>query len=50
MPSLIKLLAILAILVGIVYGTMFALVMLIEPRTGEMTLRVPIGASSPGAQ
>lgn len=45
MPSLIKLLTILAIIVGIVYGAMFALVMLVEPRTGEMTVRVPIESS-----
>jgi hypothetical protein len=49
MPSLIKLLTILAVLAGIVYGAMVALVILVDPRTGEMTLRVPIeGSESAG--
>ena len=49
MPSLIKLLTILAIVAGLVYGAMVALVMLVEPRTGEITVRVPIdGNQQPG--
>lgn len=49
MPSLIKFLTILAIIAGIIYGAMVALVMLVEPRTGEITVRVPIdGNQTPG--
>ena len=29
-------------IVGIVYGAMFALVTFVEPRKGEMTVRVPL--------
>ncbi len=47
MPSLIKLLTVLALLGGIVYGSMVVLVMLVEPRTGEMTVRVPIEGVAP---
>ena len=42
MPSLIKFLTILAILAGVAYGAMVVLVILVEPRTGEMTVRVPV--------
>lgn len=41
MPTLFRLLTTLAILAGLVYGGMYALVMLVEPRTGEMTVRIP---------
>ena len=32
---------ILAILAGIAYGTMFALVMFVEPKKAEMSVRIP---------
>lgn len=49
MPSLLKLLTVLAVLAGLVYGAMVVLVMLVEPRTGEMSVRVPIeGTDAPG--
>jgi hypothetical protein len=41
MPSLIRLIVILGILAGLVYGAMFALVTLVEPNPREMTDRVP---------
>jgi hypothetical protein len=41
MPTLFRFLTTIAILVGIVYGAMFALVTFVEPRTGEMTVRIP---------
>lgn len=41
MPTLFKLLTVLAVLAGLVYGSMYALVMVVEPRTGEMTVRIP---------
>ena len=33
---------IIGVIVGIVYGTMFALVTFVEPKKGEMTVRVPL--------
>jgi hypothetical protein len=41
MPSLIRLIVILGILAGLVYGAMFALVAYVEPTPREMTDRVP---------
>jgi hypothetical protein len=42
MPTLFRFLVIIGLLVGIVYGAMYALVALVEPRKGEMTVRVPL--------
>ena len=42
MPTLFRFLVTLGILAGLVYGAMFALVMYVEPRKGEMTVRVPL--------
>ena len=41
MPSLIRLLVVLGILAGIVYGGMIALVTLVDPNQREMTVRIP---------
>lgn len=41
MPSLIRFLVFLGVLAGLAYGGMFALVMMVEPQTREMTVRVP---------
>lgn len=41
MPSLFRFLAILAVLAGLIYGAMFALVSYVEPSIGEMSERVP---------
>ena len=41
MPTLFRFVVILAILAGIAYGTMFALVMFVEPRKAEMSVRIP---------
>ncbi|MCY0092510.1 histidine kinase [Hoeflea ulvae] len=41
MPSLFRFLFLCAVLVGIVYGAMFALVMYVEPVDREVTVRVP---------
>ncbi|MCV0394475.1 MAG: histidine kinase [Rhizobiaceae bacterium] len=41
MPTLFRFLMTIAILAGIVYGAMYALVMFVEPNTGEMTVRIP---------
>lgn len=32
----------LGVIAGLVYGAMFALVTFVEPRKGEMTVRVPL--------
>lgn len=42
MPSLIRFLTVLAILAGIGYGAMFALATMVEPRQGEISVRVPL--------
>jgi hypothetical protein len=42
MPTLFRLLVTLGILVGLVYGAMFALVTYVKPKRGEMTVRVPV--------
>jgi hypothetical protein len=41
MPTLFRFLVTIGILVGLVYGAMFALVTFVEPRKGEMTVRIP---------
>jgi hypothetical protein len=41
MPTLFRLLTILAIMAGLVYGSMYALVLYVEPKKGEMTVRIP---------
>ena len=44
MPTLFRFLVIIGVIVGIVYGAMFALVTFVEPRKGEMTVRMPLKA------
>ncbi|CAH2400361.1 histidine kinase [Mesorhizobium escarrei] len=41
MPTLFRFVVTLTILAGIVYGAMFALAMFVEPRTAEMSVRIP---------
>ncbi len=41
MPTLFRLLMTLAVLAGLAYGAMYALVTFVEPNTGEMTVRIP---------
>lgn len=41
MPTLFRFLVTLAVLAGIAYGAMFALVMFVEPKKAEMTIRIP---------
>jgi hypothetical protein len=47
MPTLFRFLTTIAIIIGIVYGAMFALVTFVEPRTGEMTVRIPAEKLNP---
>ena len=41
MPSLFRFLTVLAIIVGIVYGTIFALANFVSPKSREMTVTIP---------
>lgn len=41
MPSLIKLLVVLGLIVAIVYGGMITLVVMVQPEQREMTVRIP---------
>ena len=47
MPSLIRLLVILAILGGIGYGAMWALANLVQPQPREMSVSVPLDRKTP---
>lgn len=47
MPTLFRFLTVIAIIAGIVYGTMYALATFVEPRTGEMTVRIPADKLNP---
>lgn len=41
MPTLFRFVTTLAILAGLAYGAMYALAVMVEPKTGEMTIRIP---------
>jgi len=41
MPSLIRLLVVLGLIGAVIYGGMVALVMLVEPKQREMSVRIP---------
>jgi cobalamin synthase len=41
MPSLIRFLVVVGLLVGLVYGAIFALANFIEPTSREMTVTIP---------
>ena len=47
MPTLVRLLVILAILAALGFGAMFALATFVEPRQSEMTIRVPTDKLNP---
>ncbi|WP_223479765.1 histidine kinase [Oricola indica] len=47
MPSLIRFLFTLAVLGGIAYGAMWALVSYVEPTPREMTVRIPANKINP---
>jgi hypothetical protein len=50
MPTLFRLIFILAVLAGLFYGGMYALVLLVEPKTGEMSIRIPSDRLDPNEQ
>jgi hypothetical protein len=41
MPSLFRFLSVVAIIVGIVYGAIFALANFVSPKSREMTVSIP---------
>ena len=47
MPTLFRFLTILAVLAGLGYGAMYALVAFVEPNKGEMTVRIPAERLNP---
>jgi hypothetical protein len=49
MPTLFRFLAIVAVIVGIVYGGMLALVFLVEPKDRDVTVRIPSERLNPPA-
>lgn len=49
MPTLFRFLTTLAILAGLGYGAMWALATFVEPRQGEMSVRVPAERLNPGS-
>lgn len=47
MPTLFRFITVLAILAGLAYGAMYALVLYVEPNKGEMTVRIPAERLNP---
>jgi hypothetical protein len=50
MPTLIRLIVILLVLVGLGYGAMFALVAFVQPRDKDVTIRIPARDLMPSTQ
>ncbi|MGK6313211.1 hypothetical protein QTA58_11520 [Neorhizobium sp. CSC1952] len=50
MPTLFRFLFVLAVIAGIVYGSMVALVVLVEPRERDVTVRIPSERLNPAPQ
>lgn len=50
MPTLIRLIVILLVLVGLGYGAMFALVAVVQPRDKNVTIRIPARDLMPSTQ
>lgn len=47
MPTLFRFLTVLAVLAGLAYGAMYALVLYVDPKQGEMTVRIPAERLNP---
>jgi hypothetical protein len=47
MPTLFRFLVVIGVIVGVVYGAMWSLATFVEPRQGEMTVRVPAEKLNP---
>lgn len=50
MPTLFRFLMTIAVLAGLAYAGMFALATLVEPKKGEMTVRIPPEKLNPPQQ
>lgn len=50
MPTTFRFLTVVAVLAGLAYGAMYALATFVEPRQGEMTVRIPPEKLNPRAQ
>ncbi|CAD7042328.1 histidine kinase [Pseudorhizobium endolithicum] len=50
MPTLFRFLFILAVIGGVIYGSLLALVLLVEPREREVTVRVPSERLNPAPE
>jgi hypothetical protein len=47
MPTLFRFLTVIAILVGLFYAAMYALVWYVKPNEGEITVRIPVDKVNP---
>lgn len=47
MPTLFRFLVTLCVLAGLAYGAMFALVTFVQPKRGEITIRIPADKVNP---
>ncbi|MEP9399231.1 histidine kinase [Mesorhizobium sp. KR2-14] len=47
MPTLFRFLVTLGVLAGLAYGAMFALVTFVQPKRGEITIRIPADKLNP---
>jgi hypothetical protein len=47
MPTLFRFLVVIGLIVGVIYGGMYALATFVQPRKGEMTVRVPAEKLNP---
>jgi hypothetical protein len=50
MPTLFRFVVTLLVLAGIAYGVMFALVLFVEPRTAEISVRIPAATLDPSTK
>lgn len=50
MPTLFRFLFVLAVIAGVIYGSMVALVMLVQPRERDVTVRIPSEKLNPAPQ
>ena len=50
MPTTFRLLATLAVIVGMIWGAMFALATFVKPRVGEISIQIPAERLQPGQQ
>jgi hypothetical protein len=50
MPTLFRFLMTIAVLAGLAYAAMFALATFVEPKKGEMTVRIPPEKLNPPQQ